>query len=82
MGIVTPLFLLYLDSASPAGWWPMWIIFVWPFAVVTWAMPGGSLDFEGHVIIAILVLLNGALYAFLAYTFYRLARKRGQKLAQ
>ncbi len=76
LGIVAPIVFLYADSVAPAGWWPNWIMIIWPFSVVMIGIGGASRDFEVYTIIAALVLFNGLLYVFVGGLIYRLFRQR------
>ena len=73
LGVALPLGFLLVDHFSSQGWWPKWILLVWPaaFSLGAWS---GTKDLDTLVLIAMAVLANGVLYGVIGLLVARLSR--------
>lgn len=75
IGVLLPMILLAVDAASAQGWWPKWILYVWPTSYMLGATSGEK-DIGGYLIIAAAIAINGALYAYVGSVVARLFRHK------
>ena len=71
IGILVPAVIMCLDSWSTHGWWPAWVLWVWPSSYMLLATAGKKEAWD-YLIIVFAVLVNGALYGYLFSVLYRL----------
>jgi hypothetical protein len=62
LGICIPLVLLYIDATTRGGWWPPWIMYVWPTDFML-GVASGERDRFFVEIAAVATAINAALYA-------------------
>lgn len=74
IGIGIPIAIMTADSLSPKGWWPDWILWVWPSSYMLMATAGKK-ELWDYFVIGLSIVINGALYAYIASLIYRLARR-------
>ena len=81
IGIAIPLAIMSADSLSSAGWWPDWVLWVWPSSYMLMATAGKK-ELWDYFVIALSVAVNVALYSYLAglaIRAVRLAKKQRPK---
>lgn len=61
VGVAISLLVMLIDKLSVQGWWPSWIFTIWPSSYML-IVTAGTKDFSAHVIVAIAIVINGALY--------------------
>ena len=81
IGIVLPLILLAVDAASVHGWWPKWIVYVWPTSYMLGATAGEK-DLAAYLIITAAVAVNSLVYAYLGFVIARLMRRADKKTGE
>lgn len=74
VGMLVPLALLAADAASAHGWWPEWILLVWPSSYMLGAT-ASRLDLGGYLIVGAAIITNGILYAYLGVMLARVIRR-------
>ncbi len=79
LGFMLPALFLYFEYQASSGWWPNWIMYVWPFSILLMGLGGGERDLVSYFLIGFCMVLNGLLYAYVASVLYRLALKIGSK---
>ena len=62
VGLVLPAIFVAIDRATPGGWWPEWIAYVWPTDFMTGAASGIA-DRFFYEITLVSALINAAIYA-------------------
>lgn len=75
IGVLLPALLLAVDAASAHGWWPKWILYVWPTSYMLGATSGEK-DVGGYLVVAAAIVINGALYAYVGSVGARLFRPK------
>ena len=74
IGIAIPLLVMLIDNLSAHGWWPSWIVAIWPTSYMLIAT-AGTKDLSAYLFIAMSIAINGVLYgaagALLAAAFRR-----------
>lgn len=63
IGVALPLGLLAIDQSTPGGWWPEWIVYLYPTAYMLGAA-SGIRDYFFYELAAISIAINLVLYAF------------------
>ncbi len=74
IGVLVPLLVLWADSLSATGWWPDWILWVWPSSYMLMATAGKK-ELWDYFVIILSIAINGALYCYVASILYRVARR-------
>jgi hypothetical protein len=74
LGAAIPVSILLIDHFSSHGWWPRWILVVWPSSYMMIAASGGR---PGWFLLpaAISTTVNAALYALLAVLLAAMYRR-------
>lgn len=75
IGVIIPLLCLAIDATSQTGWWPKWILLIWPTSYMLIATSGIK-DLSAYMIIAFSIAMNGAVYAGVGAIAYRLMRQQ------
>jgi hypothetical protein len=73
IGVIIPLLFLVVDALSQTGWWPKWILFVWPTSYMLIATSGIK-DLSAYMLIALSIAVNGAVYAGVGAIAYRFVK--------
>lgn len=64
IGFLIPVILVVVDQSTNGGWWPRWVIYVWPTSYMLIAN-SAVMDATAYTIIALSAFLNALLYALL-----------------
>ena len=70
IGIAFPLAIMSADSLSSTGWWPDWILWVWPSSYMLIATAGKKEPWD-YFVIALSIAVNAALYCYIASLVFR-----------
>ena len=62
LGVGIPIVLLCIDATTRGGWWPPWIMYVWPTDFML-GVASGVRDKFFVEIAALAAAINGGLYA-------------------
>jgi hypothetical protein len=69
VGLLIPAILVVIDRLSSGGWWPRWVIYVWPTSYMLIAN-SAVMDATAYVIIAFSAVLNALLYSLVGLGVY------------
>lgn len=78
-GVGFPWLFLYFDAVSSAGWWPDWVLVLFPLSWALWGTSGPK-DWEFYFLFAAMTVLNGLLYAYVGSIAYRTTKLVGRLL--
>jgi hypothetical protein len=67
IGVLLPLTIMIADHMSAHGWWPNWIIYVWPTSYMFLATEA-IVDGFWYETAALSIGLNALLYALVGFT--------------
>lgn len=70
-GFLVPLAVLAVDWFSEHGWFPGWILLIWPSSVLLFPHSGYSMDIGKLAVIGLSAALNAVLYVIVGYLLYR-----------
>lgn len=74
VGLSIPVTIMGIDSLSQHGWWPAWILYIWPTSYMLGATSGIK-EFADYVIIVVSIAVNGVIYGYLASVLNRLVAR-------
>jgi hypothetical protein len=73
VGLLIPVILVVIDRSISGGWWPRWVIYVWPTSYMLIAN-SAVMDATAYTIIVFSAFLNAVLYALLGLGIYSAIR--------
>jgi hypothetical protein len=73
VGFGIPILTLFIDWMT-TGWYPTWVIYVWPTWVMLYPYGGTFLSIEKLFYVLLSAGLNALIYALLGYAIGRLVR--------
>lgn len=76
--MLLPILLLGIDAASAHGWWPQWILYVWPTSYMLGGTSGEK-DIGGYLTIAAAIAVNAVLYGYIGSVLARLFRQKEER---
>jgi hypothetical protein len=81
VGVLLPAVVMSVDRLSPHGWWPQWLIYVWPTSYMLIANSAFT-NTTAHIITIVAVVIDALIYALVglvAYGVIRLIRFLGRR---
>jgi len=70
IGIAFPIVFLTVDGLSGQGWWPSWILYVWPSSYILGATSGVK-NLGAYAMIVISIAINGLIYGYVGSLLFR-----------
>lgn len=75
IGIALPIVVMTIDRLTDLGWWPRWILYVWPSSYILGATSGVK-DLGAYLMIAISISINGLAYGYVGSLLFRWLGRR------